>query len=170
MRTLSILTLALVYLLLSACESGGSGNTATRVLTPMEMLAQVRASGQMGNELDVQPWRDPQIEDLRAAATAAEARGDNAGADKALQHALQLSPDEPELLQWRAELALLRRDWAQAELLAARSFDKGPKLGGLCRRSWSTVRFAREARGDAVNAAVAQQRIATCAVTPPPRY
>jgi hypothetical protein len=170
MKTLPTFALMLGCALLSSCESGGDSTAATRVLTPSDMLAQVRASGRMGNELDVQPWRDPQVEDLRAAATAAESRGDNAAADKALQHALQLSPDEPELLQWRAELALLRRDWAQAEQLAARSFDKGPKLGGLCRRSWSTIRFAREARADAANAAIAQQRIATCAVTPPPRY
>lgn len=167
MKPLPMLVLAVACLLLSSCGSSGG---SPRVPTPADMLAQVRASGQMGNELDVQPWRDPQVEDLRAAALAAENRGDGVGADRALQHALQLSPDEPELLQWRAELALLRRDWTQAEQLAARSFDKGPKLGGLCRRSWHTIRFAREARGDAANAALAQQRIGGCAVTPPPRY
>lgn len=169
MKTLLVASLCL---LLAACDSTGGGTTSstTRKLTPAEMLAQVRASGKLGNELDVQPWRDPQVEDLRQVATAAEGRGDVAAADQALQGALAIATDDPDLLQWRAELALLRRDWAQAEQLAMRSFEKGPKLGGLCRRNWSTAQYAREARGDAAGMAQAQQRVAGCAVTPPPRY
>ena len=169
MRILLLISFCLV---LAACDStGGNATTSTtRKLTPAEMLAQVRASGKLGNELDVQPWRDPQVEDLRQVATAAEARADTAAADQALQAALGIATDDPDLLQWRAELALLRRDWAQAEQLALRSFEKGPKLGGLCRRNWSTAQYAREARGDVAGMGQAQQRVASCAVTPPPRY
>ncbi len=162
-----VLVPAALCLLLAACDP--SGGNATRKLTPAEMVAQVRAAGELGNELDVQPLRDPQVEDLRAAAKAAEARGNAAEANSALAHALRLVPNEPDLLQWQAELALGARDWAQAEQLAAQSFAKGPKLGGLCRRSWTTIRFAREARGDATGAAQAQQQVPGCAVTPPVR-
>lgn len=158
---------AALCLLLAACDP--SGGSATRKITPAEMVAQVRAAGELGNELDVQPLRDPQVEDLRAAATAAETRGDAAGANRALAQALQLVPNDPDLLQWQAEIALGAREWAQAEQLATLSFGKGPKLGGLCRRSWTTIRFAREARGDAAGAAQAQQRVPGCAVTPPVR-
>ena len=167
-----ILLIASLCQWLAGCDSTGGSTTtsATRKLTPAEMLAQVRASGKLGNELDVQPWRDPQVEDLRLAATAAESRGDVAAADQALQGALGIATDDPDLLQWRAELALLRRDWAQAEQLALRSYEKGPKLGGLCRRNWSTAQYAREARGDVAGMGQAQQRVASCAVTPPPRY
>ncbi|KFN43080.1 tetratricopeptide repeat protein [Arenimonas oryziterrae] len=152
---------------LSACSSGGTATT--RKLTPVEMLAQVRAAGQIGIELDVQPLRDPQVEDLRQTATQAEGRGDFDGASRSLSQALTLVPNDPDLLQWQAELALVTRNWAQAEQIATLSYNKGPKLGGLCRRSWTTIRFAREARGDAAGAAQAQQRVPGCAVTPPVR-
>lgn len=171
-RSLSrIVVAAAVCSVLAACgpSTGGNGAGATRKLTPAEMLVQVRASGQLGRELDVQPLRDPQVEDLRAAATAAESRGDIASANRAIAQALQLVPHDPDLIQWQAELALVSRQWAQAEQLATLSFQKGPKLGGLCRRSWSTIRFAREARGDAAGATQAQQHVPGCAVTPPVR-
>jgi hypothetical protein len=155
---------------LAAC-SGGSGGDGEGVkpLSSAGMLAQVRAAGALGNELDVQPLRDPQVEDLRWAASAAESRGDYTAAAKALAMALHLLPNDPDLLQWQAELALVSRDWAQAERWAILSYEKGPQLGGLCRRNWTTAGFAREAHGDAAGAAQARQRVAACAVTPPMR-
>lgn len=161
------LVVAALCALLAGC---GSGNTTlTHRLTAAEMLAQVRSAGQTGNELDVQPLRDPQVEDLRASAAQAESRGDYVAAALTLARALAITPNDPDLLQWQAELALASKDWPQAEQSAARAFDKGPKLGGLCRRSWLTRKFAREARGDANGAAAAQQQIGKCAVTPPVR-
>ena len=155
---------------LTACGPGGGGQTGgVRRLGPAQMLAQVRAAGEMGRDLDVQPLRDPQVEDLRATAAAAEQRGDFAAADAALLSALRISAGDPDLTQWRAELALVRRDWAGAEKLAMESFAQGPKLGGLCRRNWTTLQFARESRGDTANAAIARQRVGQCAVNPPVR-
>lgn len=157
---------------------GCTGSTSTgrsetgaviRPGSPANLLQQVRAAGQRGDELDVQPLRDPRVEDLRAGATAAEARGDYASADKLLAQAAVLTPDDPDLLQWQAELALVARNWNQAEQLATRSFDKGPKLGGLCRRNWTTRKLAAEARGNAAQAMQAQQRVAGCTVAPPIR-
>jgi hypothetical protein len=159
---------------MSACSGGtSSGITesapATKPLSGNALLQQVRAAGEIGNELDVQPLRDPQVEDLRSSASAAEDRGDYAGAGRAVAQALLLSPGDPDLLQWQAELALVDRDWAQAEQQASRSYDKGPKLGGLCRRNWTTIRIAAEARGNAAAATLAQNRVATCTVAPPTR-
>ena len=156
-------------LLLVGCGSGNGGSSSARRLTPAEMLQQVRAAGQTGNELDVQPLRDPQVEDLRASAARAESRGDYPMAAATLSKALALAPNDPDLLQWQAELALANKNWALAEQFAARSFEKGPKLGGLCRRSWLTRQLARRAMGDAGNAAIAQQQIGKCAVLPPVR-
>ena len=159
-----------LMLALAACGSPGGGNAGgVRKLTPAQMLAQVRAAGETGRELDVQPLRDPQVEDLRAAAAAAEQRGDWAAADAALLAAVRISEVEPDLSQWRAELALVRRDFPDAEKLALASYERGPKLGGLCRRNWTTLQLARQARGDAGNAAIAQQRVGQCAVNPPVR-
>ena len=117
----------------------------------------------------MQPLRDPRVEDLRAEATAAEERGDYAGAARALAKAAEITPDDPDLLQWQAEMALVSRDWATADVLAARSWERGPKLGGLCRRNWTTRRLAAEARNDTAAAAQAQQQVAACKVAPPVR-
>ena len=158
---------------LAGCSGGtasGGAGTATRMGEGPVLLQQVRSSGRVGNELDVQPLRDPQVEDLRAAATAAETRGDYAAAESALAKALELSPQDPDLLQWQAEMALVRHDWSQAQQLATRSIEVGPKLGGLCRRNWTTLRFAADARGDAAGSSQAQARAAACAVAPPTRY
>ena len=171
----SIVFAAACALLLSACGGSTSGSLAdarpaTRPAGSAELLQQVRSAGQVGDELDVQPLRDPRVEDLRASATQAEARGDYAGAGRLLAQAAQLTPEDPDLLQWQAEMALVARDWAAAETLASRSWDRGPKLGGLCRRNWTTRRLAAEARGDATLAAQAQQQVGACKVAPPNRF
>jgi hypothetical protein len=79
-------------------------------------------------------------------------------------------PHDPDLLQWQAEMALVGHDWASAQQFATQSWERGPKLGGLCRRNWTTIRLASEARSDATAAGQAQQRVAACAVAPPIRY
>jgi Flp pilus assembly protein TadD len=160
--------------LLAGCSGGTSSGISdsapgTKRVSSATIVQQVRAAGQVGNELDVQPLRDPQVEDLRNTATQAEERGDHAAAQRALSQALQLTPDDPELLQWQAELALATRQWAQAESWATRSYEKGPKLGGLCRRNWMTIHYAAEARGNTAAATQAQQRVAACTVPPPTR-
>jgi hypothetical protein len=167
---LAMFALLTAIVALPGCGGSGGGQAAgVRKLTGAQMLAQVRAAGETGRELDVQPLRDPQVEDLRAAASSAEQRGDYNAADAALVSALRISPNDPDLTQWRAEIALVRRDWQGAETLATNSYEAGPKLGGLCRRNWTTMQLARESRGDTGNAAIAQQRVNQCAVNPPVR-
>ena len=82
---------------------------------------------------------------------------------------LLISPGDPDLLQWKAELSLYRKDWTAAEQLAMQSYEGGPQLGGLCRRNWATVQYARAGRGDSAGAETARQRIAGCTVAPPVR-
>jgi Flp pilus assembly protein TadD len=164
---------ALAVLLAGCSSDGGSrshASAAPKMAAGNVLLQQVRSAGQLGNELDVQPLRDPQVEDLRAAATAAEARGDWAAVQRVLAQALQLSPNDPDLLQWQAEIALVAHDFARAQQLAQESWERGPKLGGLCRRNWTTLRLAAESRGDATGASSAQQQAAACAVAPPNRF
>jgi Flp pilus assembly protein TadD len=162
-----ILATCALCLLLVGC--GGGGGASTHRLTTAEMLQRIRAAGQTGNELDVQPLRDPQVEDLRASATRAESRGDYVSAAASITRALAITPNDPDLLQWQAELALANKDWSTAEQFATRAFELGPKLGGLCRRSWMTRQFARQSRGDRTGAATAQQQVGRCAVPPPVR-
>jgi Flp pilus assembly protein TadD len=163
--------LVCVLATLAACASSAPrAQAAPRMASGAALLQQVRASGQLGNELDVQPLRDPQVEDLRGSAHAAEARGDFAGAQRALSQALQVSGDDPELLQWWAEMALVAHDFEGARQYAMKSWERGPKLGGLCRRNWTTLRFAAESRADATAAAEARRQADACAVAPPTRY
>ena len=164
---------ALALFALAACSPTSAppsppGNLRT---TPAagDMVAQVRAAGNSVDALDVKPLRDPQVEDLRMRASRLEAVGDYAGATQAIVQALALTPNDPELLQNAAELALYRKDWTQAEANANRSYQLGPKLGSLCRRNWTTIRFTRTARGDAAGAAEAATKVVACTVEPPVR-
>ncbi|MCX7032617.1 MAG: hypothetical protein NT046_01385 [Arenimonas sp.] len=169
---MKLLMVGAMALLLVACSGGsppaGKGRASARPDVATQVAA-VRAAGVNGNELEVQPLRDPQVEDLRVQAEAQEARRELKKANATLDRALVLSPGDPDLLQWKAELALLGRAWVAAEQLANDSFQKGPKLGGLCRRNWTTIAYARQGRGDAAGATVARGQVASCTVAPPVR-
>lgn len=165
--------LPLLALLLGACASAPTppaeraGKSAGP--PPSALVAAVRAAGQSGVELEVQPLRDPQVEDLRHRAEALEAAGRYREADAALVQALALVPDDPELLQWRAELALLRRAWDEAVGHANASYLRGPRLGGLCRRNWTTIELVRERQQHAEAAEAARRQRESCTVAPPVR-
>jgi hypothetical protein len=167
-------TVAALVMTLAACSSDPSGpatrgrRAATRV-DPATMVATVRSVGQYGVELEVQPLRDPQVQDLRDQAELLEKQGKTRDAEARIDQALAISVDDPDLLQWKAELALYRRAWTEAEQLANRSFERGPKLGGLCRRNWATIQQARGGGGDSVGAANAGKQIDACTVAPPVR-
>ncbi len=148
----------------------------------------VRAAGEVdARELDVQPLRDPEVQDLREDAAALEARGMVQGAADALDRALAITPDDPALLQERAELALLLGDTGAAAGLAQRAFERGSQVGPLCRRHWETiaqVRMATSVPADAASASAstadavpavasvdeARARRDACTVAPPPRF
>jgi tetratricopeptide (TPR) repeat protein len=110
--------------------------------SPEELVGEIRDVGATkSGELDVQPLRDPMVEDLRAQATGAEHRQRYADAAAALDKALALSPDDPALLQERAEIAVLQKDMDKAGRLARSAYALGAKVGPLCRRHWATIRL-----------------------------
>jgi tetratricopeptide (TPR) repeat protein len=153
-----------------AAPPASAGNLRVSVPAPGEMVAQVRAAGvSNASELEVTPLRDPQIGDLLARAAHLEAQSDYPGATQAIAQALTLLPSDPELLQQAAEFALYQKQWPQAAAFAQQSFERGPKLGSLCRRNWTTLRFTRLASGDVAGVQAANQQAAACAVEPPVR-
>jgi len=163
---------ALLVLALAACASApppAAVPVGPPPPTPAEIVAAVRAAGQGGLELVVIPLVDPHVEDLRDRATAGEQAGTYAEADVELVKALAISADDPDLLQWRAELAVLRGEFAQAETLAAMSTVLGPKSGPLCRRNWALKKALRDLRGESANVASAQAMLAACTIAPPVR-
>ena len=161
----------LSLLALSACSAPPATPEKAKVVAPQrDLVAEVRAAGvEAEDSLDVQPLRDPSTSDLRSAAADHERARRFKQADASLEAALKIAPGDPELWQLRAEIALFRKKYQEAEQLASSSFARGPKLGGLCRRNWTTVRLAREMRGDATGAATAGSQVGKCTVEPPVR-
>jgi predicted Zn-dependent protease len=168
MKRISLLLLPMV---LAACSQPPPTPNAAKPATPSrDLVAEVRAVGaEAPDALDVQPLRDPVVEDLRASAARHERAREFDQADKALLQALKITPDDPELLQLRAEIALHRAQYPQAEQLANASFERGPRLGGLCRRNWATIRLSREMRANPAGADAAGQQAARCTLEPPVR-
>ncbi len=158
--------------LLAACAGAPEVAEPSRVAkkSPTDLLFEIRTAELEGNDaLEVQPLEDSAVADLRAQAEAAEARGDFAAAELAYAQALGLLPESPGLLQARAEMLLVLGKLDSAESNAARAYELGPKLGPLCRRSWATVRLAREQRGNAAAASTAGEQAQRCATPPPVR-
>lgn len=128
-------------LLLAGCAAAPPTPTPQRPAFDAESLvAAIRAEGSAdATELDVQPLRDPQIEDLRAQAVQLEQKRMYRGAAELLDRAMAINAEDPALVQERAELALLLREPDHAAQLAKRAIDKGSTTGPLCRRHWETL-------------------------------
>lgn len=168
---LPLLAATLAVLALGACATAPPPVTATPSTTPEAMVAAIRAAaGHAGAELAVQPLRDPMVEDLREQAQQLERQRRYPEAVAALEHALQLVPDDPALLQERAEAALLSHDFARAAQLARRAWELGARVGPLCRRHQETLRQLRLAAGDLEGAGSAQVQREACTVAGPARY
>lgn len=137
----------LFLMMLAGCATAPVLETpvARDPVTPEQRVAAIlAAAGDDDRELAVQPLRDPQVEDLREKAQRARAARDYAGAAEALNQALLLVPEDPAVLQERAEVALSQGDYARADTLAQRAFQLGSQVGPLCRQHWETVRQVRQ--------------------------
>lgn len=159
---------ASVVFLLTACAQTGAPVPSNA--PQFDRGAALRAIRDAGHGLDsavqVQPLRDAAIDGYAQQSRAAEARNDYAAAAMAMDKALHLAPDAPDLLQSRAEIDIAQGDYAQAEQNALKSFSLGPKVGSLCAKNWQTVVEARTAMGDAATAQQAMQRAKECRVKP----
>jgi hypothetical protein len=114
--------------------------TAAPAFDAVALVKTIRAAGAAtSTELDVQPLRDPQVEDLRQQATQLEAKRMYRGAADLLDRAIALNAEDPALLQDRAELALLLQDPGQAQQWAKQAIALGSTTGPLCRRHWETL-------------------------------
>ncbi len=160
-------------LLLGACAGAPERDpVAARPLSkaPAELLLEVRqAALDVDDALEVSPLAEPVVADLLQQAANHEAGGDFSAALRAIEQALALSPDAPTLLQAQAEYLLANGQLDAAERVAARAYELGPKLGPLCRRSWATVRLAREERGNPAAGQTAAEQARRCATAAPVR-
>lgn len=160
----------LLTLALAGCATAPAPPAAA--FDPAIAMAAIQAAGAADErELQITPLTDPQVEDLRDQAAHLQAQGRHADAATALDHALQITPDDPALLQERAEVALWQKDLALAERLARRALAMGARVGPLCRRHWETIAQVLTATA-APMAAVAEARQARdgCTAAAPDRF
>lgn len=156
-------------LLLSGCGGSGTvGESVKKGARPdRDLVAAIRQAGQAtASSVEVQPLRDPAVDGFLKQAADAETAQNFEAAVAAVDKALKLAPDAPEILQLKAELLIALRRYADAEALARRSFELGPRLGSLCARNWQTVVETRLLAKDEVSAESARGQLAACKVPP----
>src|SRR5690606_795917 len=166
---------ALASAVVAGCAAAPVQQLATPAFEPVAMVAAIRAAGNEGTELVVTPLGDSGVADLRAQARDQLEAGAVEDAAASLDQALAVTPNDPGLLQERAELAVLLRDLEGAEAFAREAIRAGSGVGPHCRRHWETVHQVALARagGDPTMAAGASEAAArrdACTVAPPPRY
>ncbi len=166
---LAFVTLA--GILPSACSRPGAPSPeSVRPVDRGDLVADIRAAGNRDDSvIRVEPLRKPGVESLLDKARAEEAARRYEAAAATLDKALALSPEAPDLLQYRAELAVRLGDYVRAEKLARKSYALGPKLGGLCARNWQTVLEMRRIAGDAASVRSARSMLDDCAKEGPVR-
>jgi len=169
---LSAVPASLAVLLLAACSQPSAPSQATRpTISDEQMLSSIRAAGEKEKSvIDVNPLRDPGVAALQDSAEGDVRAGKYSDAASKLDQAIKISPSSPDLLQDRAEVAIRLKDYANAEQLAHRSWDLGPKLGPLCARNWQTISELRRHAGDDAGAANASKSVAQCHVEGMQRY
>ena len=134
---------------LAGCSHPPQPLPATSRLSPTTMVEAIRAA-RAGDKSVVQvtPLRDPNVDGYLDGAHADESAGKYDDALAKVNQALKLSPDAPDILQFRAEIEILLKNDAAAEADARRSYDLGAKVGGLCASNWETVLQIAESKND----------------------
>lgn len=158
--------------LLAACASAPPPQAAEPAFDPAPMIAAIQqASTSNDRELVVSPLADAQTAGVHADVAALREQGDPAETAALLDNALESLPDDPYLLQARAENAVMQGDLAGAERFARRAAEAGTQAGPHCRRHWETVvqvLSVQSAEGGVL--ASAQANRDACTVVAPPRY
>ena len=170
------LAAAALALVLSGCATIATPPASAPTFDAATMVRAIRSAGAaLPTEVEVQPLQDALVSDLRQQATREAQAGRIDAASATLDRAIAERPQEPALLQERAELALLTHRTDAAFDFARRAHAVGPTVGPLCRRSLETLVQIERLRASTDPAAAtradafARQRDA-CTVKPPARY
>lgn len=135
----------------------------TSRISPTAMVDAIRAARANDKSvLEVTPLRNPSVDGFLDHARADENAGKYRDALAKVDEALKLSPDAPDILQFRAEIEILLHDDAAADADARRSWTLGAKVGGLCASNWQTVLEIAQANNDAAGVADARIRRDGC--------
>ena len=159
--------LGAALLLLAACGGPVESPRGKGAKPDRDLVGIIRGAGRTtGSSVEVAPLRDAAVDGFLKQAADQEAAGDFPAALAAVDSALKLAPDAPDILQLKAELLIGLRKYAEAEALARRSFELGAKLGSLCARNWQTIVETRSLARDEASAASAREQLAACRVPP----
>lgn len=154
---------AVAGVLLAACAQPAPEAPKPQGKSNAAMVAEIQAAGERDKSvINVHPLVDPGISALQDAAHNDERNGQYDAAAAKLDQALQRSPDSPDVLQDRAELAVYMGNYDMAEKLARQSWSLGSKQGPLCARNWQTVVEMRQHADDQAGAAAASKSVDEC--------
>jgi tetratricopeptide (TPR) repeat protein len=161
---------AACVLLLAGCSNPPLPPPASERGSPTAMVEAIRAAGANDQSVvQVAPLRDPAVDGFLDQAHAAENAGNYADAIGKIDSALKLSPDAPDVLQLRAEVEVLLRNYPAAESDARHSFMLGPKVGGLCASNWQTILEIAQAENRQADVATARAARDKCHKSGPVR-
>lgn len=172
-KRLPVFSVLLGTTLLSACSlfAPEPVPVAPPAAPSHDMVASIRAAGDHEKSvIDVNPLRSPGVTSLQDTAQLDERAGRYSDAAAKLDQAIKLSPESPDLLQDRAEIAVRLKDFPMAEKLAHESWSLGPKLGPLCARNWQTIVEMRLQADDKNGADTARKWVQQCHKAGVPRY
>ncbi|MGH8125069.1 MAG: tetratricopeptide repeat protein [Rhodanobacteraceae bacterium] len=138
-----------VAVLLAGCSHPPLPPVSSSARSPTSMVEAIRAArGADKSVVEVVPLRDPAVDGYLDTAHADENAGRYPAALDQVDAALKLSPDAPDILQFRAEIEILLRHYPAALADARKSFALGPRVGGLCASNWQTVLEIAESKND----------------------
>ena len=150
-------------MLLAACSHPPLPPPAPQRVSPTAMVEAIRAARVDDKSVvQVAPLRDPAVDGYLDKAHADEGAGKYQDALDKIDVALKLSPDAPDILQFRAEVEILLDNYPAADADAQRAYALGPKVGGLCASNWQTVLEIAESKNDAAGVADARIRRDAC--------
>ncbi|HEU4857949.1 MAG TPA: tetratricopeptide repeat protein [Rhodanobacteraceae bacterium] len=148
---------------LAGCSHPPQPAPVSSRLSPTSMVEAIRAARASDKSVvQVTPLRDPSVDGYLDGAHADENAGKYQAALRKVDAALKLSPDAPDILQFRAELDVLQKNFTAADADARKSYELGAKVGGLCASNWQTVLEVAESKNDAAGVAAARKQRDTC--------
>lgn len=159
-----------VVLLLGAC-AGAPPEPVPPPPPKRDRVAAVRTGAEASAiSVELEPVQNPGVVYLREESARLEAAAKFAEAAKKIEMALGIEPENPHLLQLKAEALLRAEKYLDAEKLAMKSFDTGARIGRWCTRNWLLIAESRDALGDLKTSESARQRSKGCPVGPLIRY
>jgi hypothetical protein len=128
-----------------------------------DLVAEIRVeAAKAGDVLKIEPVQNPRVTVLLQQIELADARGEHRSAKSMTIEAETIEPNNPVVVQFKAESQLRQDSFAMAEVLAQKSYDNSAQVGPLCVRNWLTIAHARAARANIEGEKMARSKALEC--------